>query len=532
MRARLLSRASALAAAALIPLLLPATGHAQRSPSPTASAKVKARQPNILFIIADDLNTRVGPYGGPALTPNLDRLAKQGVTFNRAYSQYPWCGPSRASFLTGTRPDSNGVKDLTTPLRARLPDIITLPQYFRLNGYHTARVGKIFHQGVPGGVGRDGLDDPQAWDERHNPVGCDTRKLDQVVNLTPGIPLGGALSYRIDDCPDAGQTDGMVAEQAITLLRTAAQGRKPFFIAAGFYRPHVPEIVPASYFDLYPPHRVKIARSSPENLAKTLPAAKVMNPDDLGMLPQEQQAFIRSYYAATSFMDAQVGSLLRAVDQLGLADDTIVIFTSDHGFLLGEHGQWQKQMLFEESARVPLIVRVPGARNAGKRSPRTVELLDLYPTLTELAGLPHYARNEGTSFLRLLNKPDDTSWTKPALSQVSGGRSVRTERYRYTEWESGKSGRELYDHARDPLEQVNLVDDPRYAGAVKRLQAMLSSGPVEPLPSRARYDPKADCLVPSNRYSGANAPRRASAAQGDGGAGDGIVGLKVCDLAE
>ncbi len=325
----------------------------------------------------------------------------------------------------------------------------------------------------------------------------------------------------------------MVADKAIALLRDAAKGGKPFFLAAGFYRPHVPEIVPKAYFDLYPSDRVGIADNSPEQLGKVFPAAKVVAPDNYGMSAEEQRTFTRAYYAATSFMDAQVGRLLQAVEELGLADDTIIVFTSDHGYLLGEHGQWQKQLLFEESARVPLIIRVPGTRHAGQHSPRTVEMLDLYPTLTELAGLPRYRRNEGTSLARLLAQPDDASWAKPALSQVNGGRSVRTERYRYTEWEGGRSGRELYDHASDPREQVNLADDARYAAVVDLLRAMLPSGPVEPLPSRARYDPRADCLVPSSRYTGGAARQPgANPGQGGNGASDGVMGLKLCDLAE
>ncbi|MFN3473050.1 MAG: sulfatase [Blastomonas sp.] len=525
--------ASAVTLLACAGQIAPATGLAQSAPAKQAEAEQQSHRPNVLFIIADDLNTRVSPYGGPALTPNILRLASQGVTFDRAYSQFPWCGPSRASFLTGTRPDTNGVMDLTTPVRSNLPDIITLPQYFRQNGYHTARVGKIFHQGVPGGVGRDGLDDPQSWDERYNPVGCDAGSLDKVTSLTPGIPLGGALSYMIDECGDAQQTDGIVADKAIALLRAAAESGKPFFLATGFYRPHVPEIVPKAYFALYPTDQVKVAGNSADHLAKMVPAAKAISPDHYGMSPDEQRAFTRSYYAATSFMDAQVGRVLQAVDELGLADDTIIVFTSDHGYLLGEHGQWQKQLLFEESARVPLIIRVPGTRQAGKRSPRTVEMLDLYPTLAELAGLPRYRRNEGSSLVRLLAQPDDARWAKPALSQVNGGRSVRTERYRYTEWEGGKSGRELYDHASDPGEQVNLAEDPRYAAIVDLLRAMLPAGPVEPLPSRAQYDPRADCLVPSSRYkSGSARQAGANPGQDRNGASDGIVGLKLCDLAE
>lgn len=503
---------------------------------PSSSAKKahmsnSAQRPNIMFIIADDLNTRFGRYGGPALTPNIDRLAAQGVSFDRAYSQFPWCGPSRASFLTGTRPNTNGIMDISTSFRTHLPDIVTLPHYFRQNGYYTARVGKIFHQGVPGGVGRDGLDDPQAWDERFNPVGCDIGELDEMTNLTPGIPYGTAMAYHASRCEDGNQTDGMVAQQAISLLRKAASDDKPFFISVGFYRPHVPEIVPEAYFNLYSREQIATTPVRPEHLARVLPAAKAQSPDNLGMVPEEQQAFIHAYYAAISFVDAQVGRVLKEIDALGLADDTIVVFTSDHGFLLGEHGQWQKQMLFEDSARVPLIVRVPGTRNAGQRSPRTVEMLDIYPTLTDLAGLSHYARNEGISLVPLLDKPDDASWTKPALSQVNGGRSVRTERYRYTEWEGGNRGRELYDHASDPAEQVNLADDPRFAGVIELLRAMLPPGPVEPLPSRARYDPNTDCLIPSSRYTGANTPRPGERGA-DSGAGDGIAGLKVCDLAE
>ena len=523
LKAGLLAATAALLAASPLQAV-----HAQEAPPQTAAQA--ERRPNVLFIIADDLNARIAPYGGQAITPNLDRLASQGVTFDRAYSQFPWCGPSRASFLTGTRPNTNGVMDLTTSIRANLPDIVTLPQYFRQAGYHTARVGKIFHQGVPGGMGRDGGDDPLAWDERSNPMGCDARGFERLVNLTPGVPYGGAMTYLRDDCSDAEQTDGMVASQTIALLRQAAASGQPFFIAAGFYRPHVPEFVPAAYFDLYSSEQVAIAQNTPEQLAAVLPASRTWTPDHMGMTPGEQRQMIHAYYAATSFMDAQVGLLLDAVEELGLADDTIVVFTSDHGFLLGEHGQWQKQLLFEESARVPLIIRVPGMRSAGQRSPRTVEMLDLYPTLTDLAGLAHNTRNEGQNLSVLLDDPQLASWAKPALSQVNGGRSVRTERYRYTEWQNGTAGRELYDHTSDPFEQTNLADDPRYAGAVELLRAMLPAGPVEPLPSRSQYDPQRDCLIPSARY--ASAPRPGPGGPPAGGGGDGILGLVACENAE
>lgn len=526
-------RASLLATAAALALIAPGGMVAAQKPeAPTAASAAEQRRPNVLFIIADDLNAAIAPYGGQAITPHLNRLASQGVSFQRAYVQYPWCGPSRASFLTGTRPDTNRITDITTPIRTHLPDIITLPQYFRQNGYSTARVGKVYHQGVPGGVGRDGLDDPPSWDERFNPSGCDMKSLEHLTNLTPGIPLGTALTFLRDDCADAEQTDGMVASQTIALLREAAQRKQPFFIATGFYRPHVPEVVPAKYFDLYAPEKIVEAQNTPEQLAAVLPAAKAWTPDHLGMTPEQQRQFIHAYYAATSFIDAQVGRLLAALEELKLADDTIVVFTSDHGFLLGEHGQWQKQMLFEESVRVPLIIRVPGLKSAGQRSPRTVELLDLYPTLTELAGLPRYARNEGLSLTRLLQDPSDPTWTKPALSQVMGGRSVRTERYRYTEWESGRSGRELYDHSVDPMERVNLAEDPRYAGAVELLRAMLPAAPVEALPERSRYMPDRKCLIPSSRYTAPAAAAGAAPAGGSArrpGGPAAVLGLVMCD---
>ena len=511
-----------LAATAMISTLMAASGVAAQEPQTIAapSEEAEADRPNVLFIISDDLNAGIAPYGGQAITPNLDRLASQGVLFDRAYAQYPWCGPSRASFLTGTRPDTVGVMDLRTPLRAKLPDIETLPQYFRENGYFTGRVGKIFHQGVPGGIGRDGADDPKAWDVAINPSGCDVDDEDQLVNLTPGIPLGAAFTYLAHDCDDLLQTDGLVASRTIEMLKQhAEEDSGPFFIAAGFYRPHVPEVAPRAYFDLYSREDIVLPSERPGGVAEAIPAARTWaNVDNFGMTEDEQRAFIHSYLAATSFLDSQVGRILEAVEDLGLADDTIVVFTSDHGFLLGEHGQWQKQMLFEESARVPLIVRVPGMATAGERSARTVELLDIFPTLTDLAGLPHYPRNEGESLRRLLADPDDTTWTKPALSQVTGGRSVRTERYRYTEWMNGTQGRELYDHSADPLEQNNLADDPSYAGAVELLRAMLPPGPVDPLLERSTYDPVNDCIVPSNRY-------------GSGGSGPPptITGMKICE---
>lgn len=504
---------------------------AQETAGPAAKqAPRPARPMNVLFIIADDLAPRLGNYGYPVQTPNIDRLASQAVSFDRAYSQFPWCGPSRASFLTGTRPGTTKVLNLAGSFRTALPDIQTMPQYFRSSGYFSGRVGKIFHQSVPGGIGQSGPDDPQSWDQVVNPRGRDKDAENTTLKIiTPGIPYGSSMTYLEDEGADEEQTDGKVATEAIEMMR--ANKDKPFFIAVGFYRPHVPEVAPKKYFDLYNVDDMKIAGETPEALAKVLPATRAWTPDNFGMNDAEQRKMIQSYYAATSFMDAQVGRVLTALDELELADDTIVVFTSDHGFLLGEHGQWMKNVLWENSNRVPLIIRVPGTRNAGKRSARPVEMLDIYPTLTDLAGLPSYDRNEGKSMRPLLTRPNDKRWTKPALSQVQGGRSVRTDRWRYTEWEEGKLGRELYDHKRDPDERVNLADDPRHAKLIARLKAMLPAGPVEPRPKPTAYDSIRDCLINAGSgRPGAGDERGGGGTGGPGGPGGGAAyGVKICE---
>lgn len=497
--------------------------HANPVPAPRSEASTKPnaeRKPNVLLIMADDLAPKLGNYGAPVHTPNIDRLAKQGLSFDRAYAQFPWCAPSRASMLTGTRPGTTRVADLTTSFRAALPDIQTLPQYFRSHGYFSGRVGKIFHQGVPGGIGQPGPDDPHSWDATVDPRGRDRdAENGRLIELTPGIPYGSSMAYLADDGADEEQTDGKVATAAIEMLK--AHKDKPFFIGVGFYRPHVPEVAPKKYFDLYRLDSIRIAVQDPGKLSSVLPASKAWTPDNFGMSSEQQKQMIRAYFAATSYMDAQVGRVLDAVRELGLEDDTIVVFTSDHGFMLGEHGQWMKNILWEPSARVPLILRIPGKyANAGRRSPRTVELLDIYPTLVELAGLPGYARNEGTSLTPLLANPSTKAWTKPALSQVRGGRSVRTERWRYTEWEGGAKGRELYDHVRDPGEDNNLAQDPRFARTVAMLRARLPKEPVEPRPNPVRYDAIRECTY---------FPVPKPSAEQKAGAGDGAAGLKRCE---
>jgi len=439
-----------------------------------AEKNLPTRPPNVLFIVVDDLNCALGAYGNHLIkTPNIDALARRGVVFDHAYTQFPLCNPTRASLLTGTRPDTIGVYDLTTHFREKLPNVVTLPQLFRNHGYRALRVGKIYHYGVPGQIGTPGLDDPPSWDETVNPRGRDKDDEASVTNLIPKMGLGIAPAWLEAEGTDEEQTDGIVATRAIELMR--ANRDKPFFLAAGFYRPHTPYIAPKKYFALYPLESIP-APSTPDlsqvpEAALWLPDAVKKNPVFWGFNQVQQRQLIRAYYAAVSFVDAQVGRLLHELDVLGLADNTIVVFWSDHGYMLGEHGQWQKQSLFEESARVPLIIASPHA-TPGKTE-RVVELLDVYPTLAELANLPAPATLEGRSLRPLMENPA-MAWPYPAFSQVLHGRSIRTEAWRYTEWgKDGIHGVELYDHLRDPQEQHNLATQSAQSAVVAELRAQL-----------------------------------------------------------
>jgi iduronate 2-sulfatase len=450
-------------------------------------SSVSAAEPvrfNVLHIVSDDLNTRLGCYGDPlAKSPNIDRLSARGLRFDLAYCQYPLCNPSRASFLTGLRPDTTQVLENATQFRKVVPEAVTLPQTFRNAGYFVSRVGKLYHYGVPGQIGTDGLDDPPSWATVFNPRGRDKDDEDKIFTLRPDAKdsarFGGVLSWLAADGEDSEQTDAIGATEAIRLLEDHKD--KPFYLAVGFFRPHTPYVAPKKYFDQFPLESIPLP-SSPDNLRERFPGpalASIRNEEEAMSDDQRGQA-IQAYYAATSFMDAQVGRLLDALDRLKLTDKTIVVFHSDHGYHLGEKRLWQKMTLFEESARVPLIISVPGDLPKATGCRRTVELVDLHRTLAELCGLTVSGAVQGVSMKRLIENPS-AEWTKPARTQIVrggaknaiSGRTLRTERWRYTEWNDGKQGIELYDHQQDPNEMTNLALDPQQESTLALLKALM-----------------------------------------------------------
>ncbi len=446
----------------------------------TASTlNAQGKKMNVLFIAVDDMNNDLSCYGHPLVkSPNIDRLASKGVAFANSYCQFPLSSPSRSSLLTGLRPDQTRVFDLKYHFRQDMPDVVTLPQMFIKNGYYVARVGKMFHYGNPGDIGTNGLDDRASWMERINPAGLDKTSLElDLINYTPDRGLGSAMAYLSDSKgKDAEHTDGQVATEAIKLLEK--HKNKPFFIAAGFYKPHTPWITPKKYFDMYNQDQMsipKISSETPDDYPELALASTKPWPY-FGITTAQAMECKLAYFAAISFVDAQIGRLLDALDSLGLSNNTIIVFWSDHGYHLGEHGLWFKQSCFEESAKSPLIIYFPGTKSAGKICQRTVELIDIYPTLAELTGLTPPSNLQGYSLLPLLKNPE-ASWNHPAFTQVqrgnTPGHSVRTEVWRYTEWGFGKMGEELYNEEADPQELHNLAGNLKYADVVRQMKALL-----------------------------------------------------------
>lgn len=445
------------------------------------------KRPNVLFIASDDLNCRIGCFGDPQVqTPNIDRLAKRGVVFERAYCQFPLCSPSRSSFLTGRRPNATGV--LRNPGAARgnrtgrptphfrdvIPDTVTLPQLFRNSGYFVARVGKLYHYGVPSQIGTNGLDDPPSWAQVINPKGRDKTEESKIFSLNPNN-FGGVLSWLAADGSDSEQTDGLSAAAAVGLLEE--HKHEPFFLAVGFFRPHTPYVAPKAYFDRYPTTGLKLANLSEEDRArKPAPAFASAKPEQEAMTDDQRRQAIQAYQASISFMDAQVGKLLDGLEKSGVADNTIVVFLSDHGYHLHDHGLWQKMSLFEGSARVPLIIAAPGMAANGQKTQSLAELVDVYPTLADLAGLKAPEYLDGVSLRPVLNDPAKS--VKPAaFTQVRRGNfdgyTVRTDRFRYTLWDAGRKGAQLYDLVADPQETRNVVEQPEHAATVAELKSQV-----------------------------------------------------------
>ena len=467
----------------LIPLLI-ALSTLTLSFIPEAHA---SNRMNVLFISVDDMNCDLGAYGHPIVkTPNLDRLCRMGVRFDSAYCQQPLCGPSRASLMTGLRPDTLDMHTLDHELRKKNPDVVTLGQLFRQNGYFSARSGKIYHYGNPKMIGTDGNDDPMTWDEKHNPIGIDRSQQEKITRYGAGqeknTNLGISMAWWDPVSSDSEHTDGMVASRVIDWIHE--KKNEPFFLAAGFFNPHCPYVAPKKYFDLYSMDQIKIQdlESARQDLLD-VPNMAVQR--DTKNWPfyfkdvtiDEARKCKHAYYATISFVDAQVGRLLDTLEENQLLQKTIIVFWSDHGYFLGEKGLWYKRKAFERSARMPLIIAAPGfSQNASSKKP--VELLDIYPTLADLCGLDAPADLEGKSLRPLLADPESPHWKKPAVTQIwhskkAWGYSIRTEKFRYTEWLEGKAGRELYNHLTDSQEIHNLADNPAYSKVVAELSSNL-----------------------------------------------------------
>ncbi len=459
---------------------------------------VEAKKPNILFIIADDQNCALGCYGNEVIhTPNIDRLAALGVRFDRAYCNYPICNASRVSFLSGRRPETTRVFGNGTPPRTALgAEFQFLPEYFHAHGYFTVGIGKVAHESFQDSVKWDVVADPRHGpdpdpdenpgakkpDTKPAPKSKKQKKREKAAKAAAGpvqervkVPL----KWRATDTKDEEEPDGITALRVAKLLEEHRDG--PFFIAAGFHKPHLSHTAPKKYFEMYPAEKVP-APIEPEGHTRDIPRAAIPPQYFPGLSEIQNRSMIAHYYAASTFMDAQVGVVLEAMDRLKLWDNTIVIFIGDHGWHLGEHGGfWEKMSIMEESARAPLLVVAPG-RRPNQPCARLVEFVDIFPSLCELAGVPQPGGLEGASFVPLLSDPQ-RSWKRAAFCVVSRvgakdlsklGHSVRTERFTYTEWFDGS--RQLYDHDADAKEYANLAHDERHAKTLEEMKQLLKDG--------------------------------------------------------
>ena len=432
---------------------------------------------NVLFIVADDLNCDLTAYGNVNThTPNIDQLCKEGFSFLNAHNQYPLCGPSRASFMTGMYTDQTKIDKNNMNIRNSIPDVITIGQRFRQQGYHSVRIGKIFHYDNPSAIGTSGNDDIYSWSQTINPYGRDKIEEYKIKSLSERR-YGGTLSWLAADGIDEEQTDGIGATIAINQLERFSNDSIPFFMAIGFYRPHTPFVAPKKYFDLYNRDDIKIPESS-EDYLKTIPepAAKSVRSkkNQINLKNDLAKEIKQAYYASISFVDAQLGRVIDKLKETRLIENTIIIFISDHGYHLGEHGHWQKQTLFENSTRVPLIIATPNLSNKGSKSESPVELVDIYPTLMDLTGIKIPTNVVGKSLKPILENKD-FSTRGSSFTKWRNGYSIKTKRYRITKWgKNGELGYELYDHNYDKSELNNLASHNEYIEVMDSLKIILN----------------------------------------------------------
>ena len=450
---------------------------------------------NVLFVVYDDLRPELGCYGKEQIiSPNIDDLARDGILFERAYCQQAVCAPSRASVLSGCRPDTTQIYDLKTPLRSVMPDVVSLPQHFRNNGYKTVSIGKVYHHRT---------DDLQGWSKeplqtRGDWQGRGYLTDEAIENMEKNAEImrergdnrtGVGPAFEAADVPDNAYHDGMEADAAIRELKLLKDD--PFFLAVGFHKPHLPFNSPMKYWNLYDPGSINLAENpfAPEGVTQY----SLTNFGELrgyfgmpkeGPVPDElARTLIRAYYACVSYVDAQMGRVIAELERLKLRENTVIIMWGDHGWKLGEHASWCKHTNFEIDARAPMIISVPGMKGNGNRTHALAEFVDMYPTLCDLCDLEIPEHTEGLSLVPVMQDPD-RSWKEAAFSQYPRGRvmgyTMRTDRYRYTEWIDRRSGdvraRELYDHQGDPQENVNAIDRPKYAEDVKKLEATMKRG--------------------------------------------------------
>jgi len=461
-------------------------------------AVAQTNRKNVLFIAVDDLRPELGCYGAKTiLTPNIDRIAKRGMTFQRAYCQQAVCSPSRTSVMTGARPDTTKVWDLVTHFRDAMPETVTVAQHFKQNGYFVQGMGKIFHAGY---------DDPRSWStpwQTANAPTYATLKTAVVLDDNARKKPKGGPAFEMGNVPDDFYKDGKVAALAVETLGTLAKKRDPFFLAVGFAKPHLPFVSPKKYWDMYDPAEIKLAPNPyrPKDAADyaLTTSGELRNYQGIsgeGPMPDALARQLKhGYYAAASYTDAQIGKVLDELDRQGLAKNTVIVLWGDHGWKLGEHGEWCKHSNVENDTNAPLLFSAPGMKAAGQSSKALVEFVDIYPTLAEVAGLPLPRHLEGSSFKPLLDDPK-RPWKSAAFSQYPRGKklmgySMRTDRYRFTVWLDREDhdkveAVELYDHQTDPQENSNIAKAPANSGLVNRLMAQWKQGWQSAKPAATR----------------------------------------------